>query len=210
MSYAPFSLRSLRFWEVPGSQTLKQKQITGQAATKFADFPYNFRAEMQLGEDIVEATFHYCGHGSSRIAFAANERARRFVMKMSHQSYVDDDNKVEAALPLDEKFAPRVYGIKVMIVFANDVSVLLMEREDITLRDKFVEMTKRPATLAAVKDFVSSCELSWNLFVLASGDPYHYVLCDCHVHLVPLHKFDQVMHSFSVQQSPDVHCLRFI
>ena len=48
-------------------------------------------------------------------------------------------------MPLDEKFAPRVYGYMVKSVFNHDASFLLLEREDITLCKKFFAMSKRPA-----------------------------------------------------------------
>ena len=67
---------------------------------------------------------------------------------------------------LDESIAPRVYGFLVMSVFDQDVSVLLMEREDITLRDKFYDKTTRQATPGKVT--TPSCIVFANLFFIGS------------------------------------------
>ena len=43
-------------------------------------------------------------------------------------------------------FAPRVYSFVVKSVFNHDTSLLLLAREDITLRDKFSVMSQLPAS----------------------------------------------------------------
>ena len=146
MTYAPMSLSDILFVPHLGVQNLAQRGCKGKAAIAFANFPVSFDAVMQLGEDAVTAPFAYDAHGHSRIAFTSTEPSVRLVLKFSHQSYKEDDNKKESELPLDEKFAPRVYGFVVKSVFNHDASLLLLAREDITLRDKFFAMTQRPAT----------------------------------------------------------------
>ena len=146
MTYAAMSLRDIHFVPHPGVQTIKQRGCKGGAATAFANFPFSFDAVMQLGEDRVVAPLAYNAHGGSRIAFSSQKQSVRLIMKFAHQSYQEDDNKKEFDLPLNEMFAPRVYGFVVKTLFNYDASLLLLSREDITLKDKFVAMSQLPAT----------------------------------------------------------------
>ena len=208
MAYAQNSLRDIRFFNYTPAPTLAQKGLTGEALTAFADFPHNFSAQMQLAEHKVVAPFVYCGNGSSRIAYSATMKSQRFVIKFAHQKYNDDDNEKEYEVLLDESIVPRVYGFLVMPVFGQDVSLLVMEREDITLRNKFHNMTKRQATSGEVRDFVQTCEMVWNLFLDAIHHPHYYTLHDCHVNLASLNKHtkaslcynsnDHMTHSFQL------------
>ena len=97
------------------------------------------------------------------------------------QLYQQDDNLKEYAVPLDEKFAPRVFGYKKMDVFAYPVSVLVLESEDISLREKFIDMTQHWPTSGSIQNYVSTLEMTWKLFIEACEQPYCYTLSDVHV-----------------------------
>ena len=151
MTYERMSLRHIHFvlhWNI---QNLKQRGCKGEAAKAFANFPFSFDAVIELGEVTVRAPFAYDAHGHSRIVFSSLKKSVPLSMKLSHRKYSEDNNLKEFELPLDELFAPRVYGYQVMSVFGHEASVLLLEREDITLARKFALMADRPPTPGTIK-----------------------------------------------------------
>ncbi len=38
-----------------------------------------------------------------------------------------------------------------------------------------------------LREFILNCKMAWNLFILASAEPFFYLLCDLHVSLASLH-----------------------
>ena len=112
----------------------------------------------------------------------------RFIIKFADLQYQYDDNMHENDLSLHERIAPRIYGFEVMTVFNKEVSLLLLEREDTTIRDKFWNMSLRLITPNLLNDFVLTIEKCWNLFLVAVYEPFCFKLGNCHVNLASLHK----------------------
>ena len=145
------SLRHIHFVPHRNILNLRQRGCKGEAAKAFANFPFSFDAVIELGEVILRAPFAYDAHGHSRIVFSSQKASVPLSMKLSHLKYAEDNNRKEFKFPLDEVCAPRVYGFEVMSVFGHDASVLLLEREDITLARKFALLADRPPTPGTIK-----------------------------------------------------------
>ena len=90
---------------------------------------------MVLGTDDVRVTFVYAAHGSARLTFTSVDPDLPLCVKIADVGKCEsDESQMEFVGILPEWLIPRVYGIDVQHVFDKNISTLLAQQEQMTVR----------------------------------------------------------------------------